>query len=82
MTAITLEKIKDNFSNIIENISFTHEPLMVMGKKNNVVILDETDWHAIEETAYLNSIPGMAESITKEMKSDKSEYIDENELDW
>ncbi len=82
MTAITLEKIKNNFSNIIENVSSTHEPLMVMGKKNNVVILDETDWYAIEETAYLNTIPGMAESIIKEMKSDKADYVDEKELDW
>ena len=29
----------------------------------NAVLISEEDWNAIEETLYLNSIPGMAESI-------------------
>ncbi|MCD7815305.1 MAG: type II toxin-antitoxin system Phd/YefM family antitoxin [Bacteroides sp.] len=29
----------------------------------NAVLISEDDWNAIQETLYLNSIPGMAESI-------------------
>ena len=44
---------------------------------NNIVIISEHDWNAIKETLFLNSIPGMAESIiaaSKEPLDEASKY--------
>ena len=48
----------------------------------NAVLIGEEDWKAIEETLYLMSIPGMAESIIEGGNTDISECLDESEVDW
>ena len=45
-------------------------------------MIGEEDWKAIEETLYLMSIPGMAESIIEGGNTDISECLDESEVDW
>lgn len=51
----------------------SHEPLQITGKRGNAVLLSEEDWHAIQETLHLVSIPGMRESILEGMATDVSE---------
>ena len=49
----------------------------VNNHEENAVLILEDDWNAIQETLYLNSIPGMAESIVeagKEPLEDCSVY--------
>jgi PHD/YefM family antitoxin component YafN of YafNO toxin-antitoxin module len=58
----------------------THQPIMITGKRNNVVMLSEEDWNAIEETLFLNSIPGMATSIKEAMDAPNSEFSED--IEW
>ncbi|MCI8599180.1 MAG: type II toxin-antitoxin system Phd/YefM family antitoxin [Lachnospiraceae bacterium] len=37
--------------------------ISVTKARENIYQISEEDWNAIQETLYLNSIPGMAESI-------------------
>ena len=39
--------------------------LITNNKGHNAVLISEGDWKAIQETLYLNSIPGMTKSILK-----------------
>lgn len=52
----------------------THEPIIITGKRNNVVMISQEDWNAIEETLYLNAIPNMASSIQDSMNAPDSEF--------
>ena len=57
------------------------------GKTNNrgenAVLVSEDDWLAIQETLYLNSIPGMTQSILDSRAEDVSEYTSYNpEEEW
>jgi PHD/YefM family antitoxin component YafN of YafNO toxin-antitoxin module len=45
-----------------------------------MVLLSETDWSAIQETLYLNSIPGMVDSIQQARKEGLDQ--DSETLDW
>ena len=45
-----------------------HEPITIIGKRSNAVLISEDDWRSIQETLYLLSIPGMGESIRKGLK--------------
>ena len=60
--------------NIMDETAQTHEPILITGKRNNVVMLSQEDWNAIEETLYLNSIPNMVSSIQESMNAPDSEY--------
>ncbi len=48
---------------LVENVNHYNEPMLIVGKKGNAVLLSEEDWNAIQETLFLDSIPGMTESI-------------------
>ncbi len=46
------------------------------------MLIGEDEWSAIEETLYLNGIPGMADSIVDGMKTPISESFSEDKMDW
>lgn len=46
------------------------------------VMPSKDDWNAIQETLYLDSIPGMTDSIIEGMKASKEECFTEDQLDW
>jgi len=77
---IPVSKARANIYNLIDETAKTHEPILITGKRNNVVMISEEDWKAIEETIYLNSIPGMASSIIEAMNSNDSEFSEE--IEW
>ncbi len=51
-------------------------------KKYCFIVIGETDWRAIEETVYLNQVPGLAKSILKASEEPLSEGTPLKELDW
>jgi len=77
---MTVSQARTNIYKIMDETAQTHQPIMITGKRNNVVMLSEEDWNAIEETLYLNSIPGMASSIKEAMDSPNSEFSED--IEW
>lgn len=57
-----------------------NEPVLITGKRGLAVLLSEDDWQAIEETLYLNSQPGVAESIQEGMKTPVADLDDS--VEW
>ncbi len=81
MTKImTVSQARTNIYKIMDETAETHQPIMITGKRNNVVMLSEDDWNAIEETLFLNSIPDMASSIKEAMDAPNSEFSEE--VEW
>ena len=77
---MTVSQARTNIYKIMDETAETHQPIMITGKRNNVVMLSEDDWNAIEETLFLNSIPGMASSIKEAMDAPNSEFSDD--IEW
>ena len=64
MTAISVTKARENIYQILSEVNSSSQPIPITNNRGkNGVLLSEDDWNAIQETLYLNSIPGMAESI-------------------
>ena len=81
MTRImSVTQVRENIYNLMDETSQTHKPILIIGEKNNVVMISQDDWNAIEETIYLNSIPNMADSIQEAMKMDDSEFSED--IQW
>ena len=77
---MTVSQARTNIYKIMDETAQTHQPIMITGKRNNVVMLSEEDWNAIEETLFLNSIPGMATSIKEAMDAPNSEFSED--IEW
>ena len=80
MSTTNVTNARQNLFRLIEQVNEEHEPLFITGKKGSAVLVSEDDWRAIEETLFLNSIPGMTESIRDGIKTPSSE-MDES-LEW
>ncbi len=77
---MTVSEARTNIYKLMDETAQTHQPIMITGKRNNVVMLSEEDWNAIEETLFLNSIPGMASSIKEAMDAPNSEFSED--VEW
>jgi antitoxin YefM len=64
MDIITATEARQSLYTLIDRTAETHEPIHITGKRGNAVLVSEEDWAAIQETLYLQGIPGMRESIT------------------
>jgi prevent-host-death family protein len=65
MTTISATKARSNLYSLIDEANTSHEPIQITGKRGNAVLISEEDWRAIQETLYLQSVPGMVDSIKK-----------------
>lgn len=77
---MSVSQVRADIYNVMDETAQTHEPILITGKRHNVVMLSLEDWNAIEETLYLNSIPNMASSIQESMEADNSEYSED--VEW
>ena len=80
MTRITATEARSNLYRLIDETAESHQPVVIMGKRNQAVLVSEEDWSAIQETLYLLSVPGMRESIREGMDTPVDEC--DEELDW
>ena len=80
MLRINATEARTNLNKLIDAVSASHEPVVIVGKKGNAVLLAEDDWNAINETLYLASIPGVRESIRKGMRENTDQTA--TKLDW
>ena len=63
MPTITATEARAKLYKLIDEVAESHEPIVITGKRGSAVLISEDDWRSIQETLYLNNIPGMRESI-------------------
>ena len=80
MTSITATEARKQLYALLDNVADSHEPIQITGKRHSAVLVSEADWRAIQETLYLNGIPGMRASIRKGLKTPVEKCHEE--LDW
>jgi antitoxin YefM len=80
MPVIKATDARSKLYRLIDEVSSSHNPVTITGKRGNAVLLSEEDWKAIQETLFLLSIPGMRESIRTGLETPVEECAEE--LDW
>ncbi|OGB91368.1 MAG: antitoxin [candidate division NC10 bacterium RBG_16_65_8] len=68
MTTLTATEARRRLYALLDALADSHEPIQIAGKRHSAVLVSESDWRAIQETLYLNSIPGMRASIRRGLK--------------
>lgn len=80
MTAVSATSARANLYRLIDQVNEDSEPLTITGQRGNAVLVGEADWKAIQETLYLQTVPGYADSI----RQARAEGVEagSTELDW
>lgn len=80
MSALSASEARANLYRLIDQAAESHQPVVITGKRHDAVLLSAEDWHAIQETLHLLSVPGMRESIKEGLAQPADECV--KELDW
>ncbi|MDO5535590.1 MAG: type II toxin-antitoxin system Phd/YefM family antitoxin [Propionibacteriaceae bacterium] len=80
MTAVTATSARANLYRLIDQVNEESEPLTITGQRGNAVLIGEEDWRAIQETLFLESVPGLSASL-REARAEGIE-AGSTELDW
>ena len=79
MTEISITKAKENlYQTVLDVNEYSQTIIITNNRGKNAVLISEDDWLAIQETLYINSIPGMTESILESRDEDISECTSYN----
>lgn len=74
MNTINIRNAKKNLFQLVSDVNKGFNPVNIISDKGeNAILLSESDWRDIEETIFLNSIPGFVDSIEEARKEDRSE---------
>ena len=83
MNAMNATKARANLFKIMAFVNDNSQPITLTNSKGkNAVLVGEDDQNAIQETIYLNSIPGMAESLIKGKNTPIEDCISEEDFKW
>ena len=64
MTSISITKVRAKLNQIVSEVNKSSQPITITNNRGkNAVLIGEEAWKAIQETLYLNSIPGISQSI-------------------
>lgn len=80
MPTLTASDAKRKLFGLVDDVANSHIGYCIVGKRNQAVLISMEDWNAIQESLYLNSFPGLADSIVEGMKTPVSECS--TELAW
>ena len=82
MKTITATEARARLFRLIDEVTDEHQPMLVTGKRNNVVLISEQDWREIEETLYLLSVPGLKEDLLEGARTPVADCVAEDKLEW
>ena len=64
MTSINVTTARKNLYQLITDVNENSTPITITNSRGRIaVLISEEDWNALQETLYLNSVPGLSESI-------------------
>ena len=76
MTNINIAKFKNNLTDYLKAAIDFDDIITVNTENGNAVILSEEEYNGLLETLYLQSVPGMNESILKGKATPINECLD------
>ncbi len=83
MRETTANQFRQHLKPEVDRCIANHEVLRVTRRNGeNFVVLSEEDWHAMEETVYLNQVPGLAKSILKAAAEPLEDGTSLEDLEW
>ena len=83
MNVMDAVQVQEDLCKVISQVNEHSQPVtLTTDGGKNAVLVGEDDWNAIQETLYLNAIPGMARSLLNGKDTPLSSCIPESEVAW
>lgn len=80
MITMTASEAGAQFEDLIEQVGGSDRPVCIVGNRNSAILVSIDHWRSMEETLCLLSLPGMRDSIKREMGLPRDSSAER--LDW
>jgi antitoxin YefM len=67
MDTINVTSARRELYKLVRTVNTDSRPIHIHGKDGNAVLVSESDWKALQETLYINSVPGLAKSLLESL---------------
>ena len=71
MEIVSASNARANLFGLVEQVNKDHLPRVISSRKGDAVLLSKDDWDSLQETLYLQSVPGLVDSVRE------AEQVDE-----
>lgn len=83
MNEITLQQFRTQLDTELDKVVSQHQALRVTRTNGgDFIVMSADDWRAVEETLYLNRVPGLVESLQQAAMESLEEGTRLEELEW
>jgi len=82
METITMNQAQFNLAQLIADINLKHQPILIKETTGNAILISEQEWNEIQETLYIQSIAGLAESIHQKAATPIEKCLDVENIEW
>lgn len=82
MNTTTITNFRKNIYGMVENTVRYNEPLNIISKAGNAVMISEDEYNSLIETLYLTSVPGMREKLVDGLNTPLEETVPEEDVIW
>ena len=83
MGSVSATAARKDLYNLIAQVNENSAHVTITNNRGKgAVLIGEDGWAAIEETLYLNNIPGMSASLEAGMAESLEDCVDEADLEW
>ena len=79
MSIVNATNFRKNVYEYLSSAVDTNDVITVTTKNGNAVLINEEEYRALVETAYINAVPGLAADIIEGMNTPLDELV---EIDW
>ena len=70
---VNITNARQNLFQLVTDVNKGFNPINIVNSKgDDAVLISGSDWRDIEETIYLNSIPGYVDSVNEALKENRS----------
>ena len=83
MKEVSAHRFRQNLKTEVDKVIEEHDVLRVTRRRGgDFVVLAADDWSAVEETLYLNRVPGLVESLRRAAEEPLEDGTRLEDLEW
>lgn len=78
MESLSASEARAKLFGLLEQVNQDHIPRQITSRKGNAVLISKEDWDSLQETLYLQSVPGLVQSVRAAEQAD--DWVSEAEF--
>lgn len=71
MDILSASEARANLFKLLEQVNKDSKPCIITSRRGDGVLISKDDWESIQETLYLQSVPGLVESVRQAEADDE-----------